>query len=339
MRIGSGLYGVSGCLGLSAVAAIALAGSPASAAESAKSVYLLGSNAQLSGIAPPPGTYFYDINYYYTGSASGAAADSVLIEDVGNIERRAKLSVDSDAFITIPSILWVPQAELFGGRFGVGVLAPVGWQSVNARVDAEATLNLPDGSSYTAGQRFRFSDETTAFGDPLLTAFIGWDAGNWHTKATGLLNIPIGSYDADNLANMGFNRWAFDATGAVTWLDPKIGLEVSLAAGFTFNGENPDTDYRTGTEFHVEYALMQHFSERFSAGVTGYYYDQITGDSGKGAILGPFEGQVAAIGPNMTYNFVAAGLPVSTSLRWLHEFDATNRLQGDSIFGTVTIPF
>jgi hypothetical protein len=30
----------------------------------------------------------------------------------------------------------------------------------------------------------------------------------------------------------------------VTWLDPKIGFEISAAPGFTFNGENPDTDYR-----------------------------------------------------------------------------------------------
>ena len=172
-----------------------------------------------------------------------------------------------------------------------------------------------------------------------MTAFIGWDIGNWHIKTTGLLNIPIGSYDANNLANMGFNRWAFDASGAVTWLDPQIGLEVSVAAGFTFNGENPDTDYRTGTEFHVEYAVMQHFSPAFSAGVVGYYYEQITADSGAGATLGPFEGQVAAIGPNFAYDFPVAGVPVSAGLRWLHEFDARNRLEGDAVFGTLAFSF
>ena len=57
-----------------------------------------------------------------------------------------------------------------------------------------------------------------------------------------------------------------DTTGAVTWLDAKMGLELSSAVGFTFNGENPDTDYTTGTEFHVEWALVQHFSKTFSLG-------------------------------------------------------------------------
>jgi len=321
------------------VVALAGSGSHANAAESAKSIYLLGSSAGLAGVVPPPGIYFSDINYYYSGSASGAAADSILLGDIGAITREARLSVDSNAFVTIPAILWVPQAQLFGGRFGVGVLAPIGWQEATGRVDVETTLTLPNGHTFAKGSHLRFGDETTNFGDPLVTAFLGWDTGNWHTKVTGLLNIPIGAYDPHNLVNMGFNRWAFDASGAVTWLDPRVGLEVSVAAGFTFNGENPDTDYRTGTEFHVEYAVMQHLSEAFSVGFAGYYYEQITGDSGSGAVLGPFEGQVAAIGPNLAYNFTVGGHHVATTVRWLHEFDARNRPEGDAVFATLAVPF
>ena len=69
----------------------------------------------------------------------------------------------------------------------------------------------------------------------------------------------------------------------MTYLDAKRGHEVSVTAGFTFNGENPDTDYRTGTEFHVEWALMQHVSKTFAFGIAGFHYQQITGDSGAGA--------------------------------------------------------
>lgn len=323
------------------LAAAVLVEAPAEgvAAESAKSVYLLGSSAGLAGFVPPPGMYFSDINYYYGASASAAAADSILLGDVGNITREARLSVDSDAFITIPGILWVPQAELFGGRFGVGVLAPIGWQQASGSVEVDRTLTLANGHTYSRGSRLSFGDETTSFGDPLVTAFLGWDGGNWHTKITGLLNIPIGAYDQHNLVNMGFNRWAFDASGAVTWLDPTMGLELSLAAGFTFNGENPDTEYRTGTEFHVEYAVMQHLSETFSVGFAGYYYEQITGDSGPGAVLGPFEGQVAAIGPNLAYNFTVGGHHVATTFRWLHEFGARNRPEGNAAFATLAVPF
>jgi hypothetical protein len=45
-----------------------------------------------------------------------------------------------------------------------------------------------------------------------------------------------------------------------------------------------------------------------------------------------------AIGPNLTYNFQVGAVPVLTSVRWLHEFNAKNRLAGDAGFITVTIP-
>ena len=167
---------------------------------------------------------------------------------------------------------------------------------------------------------------------------LGWHRGNWHWNVTGLVNVPIGAYDKNKITNMGFNHWAFDATAAATWLDPKRGLEASVAAGFTFNGENPDTNYRTGTEFHVEAALMRHVSKAFAIGVVGYHYKQVSDDSGAGATLGAFKGSATAVGPNMTYNFQLGKLPVATTLRWFHEFEAKNRLEGDAVYFIATIP-
>jgi hypothetical protein len=124
----------------------------------------------------------------------------------------------------------------------------------------------------------------------------------------------------------------------VTWLDPNLGLEVSTAAGFTFNGENPDTDYQTGTEFHVEWALMQHLSKTFAVGLSGYHYQQVTGDSGAGARLGGFERRVTGLGPDVTYTFLCGKIPVSTEVKYFHEFDVENRVQGDAGFVTVSLP-
>jgi hypothetical protein len=111
-----------------------------------------------------------------------------------------------------------------------------------------------------------------------------------------------------------------------------------VAAGFTFNGENPSTDYKTGTEFHVEWAFMQHLSKTFSVGVGGYHYQQVTGDSGSGARLGPFEGEVTALGPVLTYTFECGKIPVTTQLEWMHEFDAVNRAEGDGGFFNISMP-
>ena len=102
--------------------------------------------------------------------------------------------------------------------------------------------------------------------------------------------------------------------------------------------ENPDTDYETGTEFHVEWALVRHFSKTFTLGVTGYHYQQVTGDSGAGATLGDFEGRVTALGAVLTYSFALGKIPVSTQWTYFHEFDVENRVEGDAGLLTISMP-
>jgi hypothetical protein len=216
---------------------------------------------------------------------------------------------------------------------------PVGRKVVDADVDARATVTLPAPiGTLTAGRHFDLQDKWLNFGDPIATALIGWQHGNLHTSFATSVNIPAGAWERGRLANIGFNRWAIDTTLAATWLDRKIGFELSGAVGVTYNFENPDTDYKTGTEFHAEFAVMQHVSPAVSFGVTGYHYEQLTGDSGTGAVLGDFKGRVTAIGPAVTYNTVVGTTPVSTSLKWQHEFNARNRLEGDITMFTVLVP-
>ncbi len=70
----------------------------------------------------------------------------------------------------------------------------------------------------------------------------------------------------------------------------------------------------------------------------GYHYQQVTGDSGAGARLGGFEGRVTGLGPDVTYMFLCGKIPVSTEVKYFHEFDVENRLQGDAGLVTVSLP-
>lgn len=303
--------------------AAATAWNHANAAEGATGFYLLGSKTSMAGFIPPPGTYLTDINYLYSGSASA----NVDLEFAG-----VTLSggVDADAYYNIPIGMWVAPGKIANGNLALVVMAPIGWKDVKAGVE----ITGPGGGTIATNVQ----DDNAAFGDPVLGASIGWHEGNWHYSIGTLLNIPIGFWEVGNLANIGFNRWALDVTGGVTYLDMTTGIEVSGAAGFTFNGENPDTDYKTGTEFHLEGAVVQNLSKQFGIGINGYFYDQVTGDSGSGARLGAFEGRVAAVGPIVNYNFEVGKIPVSTSLKWFHEFDVKNRLEGDAGYFTLTMP-
>ena len=106
--------------------------------------------------------------------------------------------------------------------------------------------------------------------------------------------------------------------------------------GYTVNFENPATNYTTGNEFHLEYFIGQHLPKGFALGLAGYYYQQVTGDTGPGARLGPFKGTSVALGPCLTYNTQIAGYPVGVNVRYYNEVYVKNRLDGQSIFITLT---
>jgi len=296
----------------------------AQAAEGAASFYLLGSKNAQAGIIPPPGVYLQSDDYYYTASQSGSGAF-----EIGDVTVQTGFEVEADAYYKLLTPLLVTPLTVLGGNVGFGIAIPIGWK------DVFAAGNLAAGD---VALRQTFRDSDAALGDPVASAFVGWNRGNWHWNVGALVNIPIGEWDEGPLANIGFNRWGLDLNGAITWLDPQVGLDLSAAAGFTFHAENPDTGYQSGNEFHLEFAAVQNFSPQFSAGVVGYYYEQISGDSGGPPVLGDFKGRVTAVGPFVGYNFQIGETPVSTRLRWYHEFDAKNRLEGDAAFFTVFVP-
>jgi hypothetical protein len=252
---------------------------------------------------------------------------------------QADVKVDGDAQVALPTILWVAPGKVLGGNVGFGAIVPFGRKAIDVDIDALATLSLPRlNRTLQVDRQFNFDESTTDLGDPLANTIIGWHEGNWHWNIGTLVNIPIGPWSEQSDTNIAFHHWGLDTTAAVTWLDPKIGWELSSAAGFTFNWENPDTDYKTGTEFHVEFALLQHFSKRFAAGIAGFHYQQVTGDSGAGARLGDFKGRVTSVGPVVTYSFNLGKLPVSTQWMWTHDFNVENRLEGNLAVLTVSIP-
>jgi hypothetical protein len=72
-------------------------------------------------------------------------------------------------------------------------------------------------------------------------------------------------------------------------------------------------------------------------GLVGYVYDQITGDSGPGAKLGPFESRVVGIGPQLGVLFPIAGLQGYLNAKGYTEFDAKNRPSGYNFWLTFAI--
>jgi hypothetical protein len=311
-------------LALSAAAGLAVVGAPAAASEGGASMYLLGSGGPGAAILPPiQGVFLANTLYYYSGE-TGADARLPL---GGNVAA----GIDATIVANFTSLLWVPSTDVMGGTLAVGAVVPFG----QVDVDVSAIVTGPRGRQFGVSR----SDDAFVVGDPLLMASIGWAQGKTHVTATTLLNIPVGDYRDGELANLAFHRWAGDVSFAATWHDPQSGWDVSGKTGLTFNGENEDTEYETGTEFHVEAAVEKIFSPSWSAGVQAYHFSQISGDSGPGATLGDFKGQVTGVGVTGAYNFKIAGkIPATLRLHAISEFAAKNRPEGDSVFLDFSMP-
>lgn len=93
------------------------------------------------------------------------------------------------------------------------------------------------------------------------------------------------------------HRPGIDTGWAFTWEHKPSKLQFNGTAGVTFNFENTATDYKTGDEFHFEWAIGREIATGLVLGIVGYDYQQITGDTGSGATLGPFKGRVDALAP------------------------------------------
>jgi hypothetical protein len=297
------------------VAAIIMAivtGRAALAAESGAGAYVLGLRGPGAGITPPEGLFFSNQLYVYSGRIRGS-----LRFEGGALAARARVT----PAVNIPTLLWMTPVEIGGARLGLSVTAPFGNIDVKGRVGP-----------------FQRSDSIFSFADPSVTALLGGRAHQFHWQVGATAFLPIGDYRAGGLANISKNRGAVDVFGALTWLEPTFGLDVSNVVGVTFNRQNDATKYRTGSEFHWEWAVSKKFDSGFSVGAIGYVYRQLGADRGPGAVLGAFKGRAAAIGATVGYDFKVGQVPIAARVRFYHEVEAVNRLRGNSAFLSVSMP-
>ena len=78
-------------------------------------------------------------------------------------------------------------------------------------------------------------------------------------------------------------------------------------------------------------------NDKIHVGAVGYFYNQISGDSGVGAQLGEFKSRVVGIGPQIGFFFPFFDREGYLNLRAYHEFDASNRLEGWNAFVAFSI--
>jgi hypothetical protein len=296
-------------------------GSSTFADEGGISFWLPGQYGSLVAVPPTPGWAFAMI-YFHPFSQVGAGQD---IPRGGRVD----LGVEGSGDLLVLGPSYTFRKPLLGGTATLSLFAD-GGRTVGS---VSGSLTGPNGEM-TSGFH---SESLTAFGDLIPLFSLAWNKGvhNFSTYLTG--DIPIGSYDPSRLVNLGIGHAAIDAGGGYTYLNQKNGRELSAITGFTYNFENPDTHYKNGIDWHVDWGVSQFLSERVHVGVVGYWFQQISGDSGTGAKLGSFESRVGGIGPQAGYFFPVSGMQGYANVKGYWEFAAQNRAEGWNVWLTFAL--
>jgi hypothetical protein len=307
----------------------------AHADEGGVSFWLPGIYGSLAATPLQPGWSFAVVGYHTSVSASGATAASREIT-IGQLPRNVKvdLNVNLDAGVSLALLNpnYTFATPVLGGQLSIGMMAIVGYN--NTSLDGTLTVSGPVAAVTRAGV---IDSSIGGFGDLYPQASLRWNRGvhNFMTYVTG--DIPVGAYDSKRLANLGIGHGAIDGGFGYTYFNPQTGHEFSAVTGFTYNFENPDTNYRNGIDWHLDWGASQFLSKQFFVGAVGYFYNQLTADSGQAAFLGDNKSRVAGIGPQMGILFPVGDKQGYINVKGYYEFNASRRPDGWNMWFTFAI--
>lgn len=273
------------------------------ATEGGGSSYPMGAENYLVGALPPPGVYpLIYAQHYAANDFNGDTGDSLPID----FRLRAK--------VVAPRLVWVTDRSLFGGQLVHAALLPL--------VDLDVSVN-------------GMHDSASGAGDLDLTSLLAYHHSASLHSAVGVdVFVPTGSYRAGNLANIGRNYWSVQAVYAASYINP-TGINWDFKLMYDYNFENDATDYQSGQELHVDYALGYGVAPGWVVGLGGYAYKQLSSDRLGGQSIGN-EGQAFAVGPSLKFD---NGAGLFMTLKYQKEMAVENRPQGDAFWVKAALPF
>lgn len=299
-----------GQLVASAALTLLLPTGPTQGSEGGSSLYLPGlAGDVLIAIPPEPGLALADSIYLERGSVGTAV-----------LQGAVNVGLDLDIALNIVGGSYTFETPVLGGTYTVGAAVPFGY------VELDTTLVDKGGGKRSA------SADTFDLADIAVTPLqLNWISGDFSFRFAEVVIAPVGAYDVDEVVNLGRNYWGFDTVGAITYFNQKSSTEASIAPGILVNTRNSDTNYKTGAEFHLDFTANQFLSETFALGVRGFYYHQVSGDSGSGALLGDFKGEAFGLGPGAVWIPKFADGKLAVVGKWMTNVHTENRFDSDYV--------
>jgi len=252
---------------------------------------------------PPPGVYARDYNYiYWSHQLNGPSG-----HDAG------PPNFDAFTYANVPRVIWITDVQVLGGFLGVDALLPLVYKNVTAGPYQDHNFGVGD----------FFTEGTLSWHPKQFDLAVG--AGFW--APTGKSSTPVD-------AGLGF--WTPMLTAGGTWyIDTNKTWAVSALNRYEFNTEQSDTGITPGQAYTLEWGISKTLEKVFDLGVVGYYQLQTTTDKGTGASSN--RDMAAAVGPEFSVAFPK--IMTFVSVRYLYEFTAVSRAQGQAVVLTLTKRF
>lgn len=293
--------------------------------------YLPGSMASFLDGVPATEVFIARANFiYYDGSVS--ASEPLPIAGLKTVGAEAS----SPAFGL--SLLWRPSWGSLTEHLSYAMSATIPVLETN--VSANVVGAGPGGGTASVYR----STNTSGLGDivlmPLMLNYTFTPDFSINFRVAGY--APTGNYVDGRLANTGKNYWTIEPTVGFMYRGQQNGREASVFLGSDFNQENSATQYKSGTQMHLDSTFAQHFpliGGLAGGGLSVFYYKQVSPDSGSGASFGSFEAKTWGLGPALSFIGKTAGQSTMYELKWLHEFDTNRRPEGNTIWFKALVKF
>ena len=261
--------------------------------------YVAGVEGIKAGSIPPPGLYTKDYNYLYLANGGDRLPPDFKVTAYVNVLRQ----------------IWITKWKILGADYGMDALVPFVYQDVTAGGKKPSKFGVGD-----------------MYVEPVLLA---WHWQQFDVGAGYSIWMPIGQYDKTRMVNAGKNFWSHMATLGGTWYPAgeDKSWAVSVLNRYEINTENSDLKVTPGNNLTVEFGLSKNLQQTVDIGVTGYYQQQVTKDSGTGATDFLLD-RVFGVGPEVNYFWGKAKLFISA--RYAYEFGAKDRSRGHTFCLTLT---
>lgn len=286
-----------------------------------KGGHILGSSGLQSGTQAPENTLsLYVPGYIYTANCLRNPDG----DKIGN--------PDLNMFLTGVGANFVTDFKILGANYGATVLVAF-------------ASNTIQGSYIDSKSNFAFTDMLV---QPIQ---LGWH----HKKADFVFSyqmyIPTGKYEYGGNNNSGLGMFMNEiSAGTTLYFNDKKTFHFSALAAYEINGKKKDTDIKTGDILSIEGGLGKTFycmnAEKtapkgiLNAGLIYYFQYKVSDDKipvGSFLVLEPDKDHIGAVGAEV--NYLHIGCMTQAGFRWVSEFGAINRFQGNTFFITLAHVF